>query len=73
MNALEKAVSTGNWILGERFSAADVYVGSQIGWGMMVKGLEPRKAFQDYVARCGERPAFKRAAARDEKYMKELA
>lgn len=73
VNALEKAVSTGKWILGERFSAADVYVGSEIAWGMLVKALEPRKAFQEYVARCGERPAFKRAAARDEQYMKELA
>nr|WP_298727093.1 glutathione S-transferase family protein [uncultured Steroidobacter sp.] len=72
LNALEKAVSAGPFILGDRFSAADVYVGSQIGWGLMAKSLEPRKAFQDYVARCTERPAFKRAAAQDEQYMKDL-
>jgi glutathione S-transferase len=73
LNALEKAITAGRWILGERFSAADVYVGSEIGWGLMVKALEPRQAFQDYVARCAERPAFKRAAAQDEQYMKQLA
>lgn len=73
LNALEKAVTAGQWILGERFSAADVYLGSEIGWGLLAKALEPRKAFQDYVARCAERPAFKRAAAQDEKYMKDLA
>ncbi len=73
LNALEKAITVGPWILGERFSAADVYVGSEIAWGMMAKAIEPRKPFQEYVARCGERPAFKRAAAQDEKYMKELA
>lgn len=73
LNALEQAVSAGQWILGDRFSAADVYVGSQIGWGMLSKSIEPRKAFQEYVARCGERAAFKRAAAQDEKYVKQLA
>lgn len=73
LNALEKAVTAGQWILGDRFSAADVYVGSQIGWGMLSKSIEPRKAFQEYLARCGERPAFKRAAAQDQQYIKELA
>ena len=46
LNALEKAVTPGPFILGSRFSAADVYVGSLIGWGMMVKSLEPRPVFQ---------------------------
>jgi glutathione S-transferase len=73
LNALEQAITAGSWILGERFSAADVYVGSEIAWGMMAKAIEPRKSFQEYVARCGERPAFKRAAAQDAKYMQALA
>ncbi|HEY0943282.1 MAG TPA: glutathione S-transferase family protein [Steroidobacter sp.] len=73
LHALEHAVSTGKWILGEQFSAADVYVGSEIAWGMLVKAIEPRPAFQEYVARCAERPAFKRAVAQNEQYMKELA
>lgn len=72
LHALEKAVTPGPFILGERFSAADVYIGSQIRWGMLVKALEPRDAFQNYLARCAERPAFKRAAAQDEKYLQEL-
>lgn len=72
LHALEQAVSRGPFILGERFSAADVYIGSEITWGMLVKALEPRQTFQEYVARCSERPAFKRAAAQDENYMKEL-
>jgi glutathione S-transferase len=73
LRTLEQAVSKGKWILGEQFSAADVYIGSQIGWGMLVKAIEPRPAFQEYVARCGERPAYKRAAARDQQYMQQLA
>jgi glutathione S-transferase len=61
LNALEKAITPGPWVLGERFSAADVYVGSEIGWGLFTKALEPRPAFQKYAARCAERPAYKRA------------
>jgi glutathione S-transferase len=62
VNALERAVTPGPFILGERFSAADVYIGSEIGWGIMTKGLEARPAFEAYFARCSERPAFKRIA-----------
>jgi glutathione S-transferase len=60
LGALEMAISPGPWILGERFSAADVYVGAQVGWGLQMKSLEPRPAFQQYGDRCAQRPAFKR-------------
>jgi glutathione S-transferase len=63
LNALEMAVTPGPWILGPRFSAADVYVGSEIGWGMMVKALEPRPVFQAYFERCSARPAMQRVMA----------
>jgi glutathione S-transferase len=59
--AVEKAIAPGPWVLGQRFSAADVYLGSQIGWGMFTKSLEPRPAFQQYFERCSQRPAHKRA------------
>jgi glutathione S-transferase len=70
--ALEKAVAPGPFILGERFSAADVYVGSQIGWGMRTGGIEPRPAFREYMARIAERPAFKRTTAQDEELAKKM-
>ena len=57
---LEKALTPGPYILGPQFSAADVYVGSQIGFGMMMKALEPRPPFKDYLDRLQERPAYKR-------------
>ena len=34
IDALEAALAGGGYIAGDRFSAADVYVGSQIGWGL---------------------------------------
>lgn len=60
MNALESALTPGPFILGDRFSAADVYVGAQIVWGMRMETLEPRPAFEAYAARCAGRPAFER-------------
>jgi len=63
LNALEKAVSPGPFVLGARFSAVDVYLASQIGWGMQTKALEARPAFQRYSASCTERPAFQRFSA----------
>ena len=59
---LERALAPGPWLLGERFSAADVYVGSVIGWGLYTKALEPRTAFLQYSERCQQRPASRRAS-----------
>jgi glutathione S-transferase len=71
LNALEQAITPGPYILGDRFSAADIYVGSQIGWGLMMKSLEPRPAFLQYVARLAERPAQKRFIAQNEEFVKQ--
>jgi glutathione S-transferase len=72
LGALEKAVTPGPFILGDRFSAADIYVGSQIGWGLMTKGIEARPAFTTYFGRVSERPAFKRMAQQNEELAKKL-
>jgi glutathione S-transferase len=66
MNALEKAMQPGPFILGDRFSAADVYLGSQLGWGMMTKAIEPRPTFGAYMGRVTARPAFQRTVAQNE-------
>jgi glutathione S-transferase len=66
IDALESAVKAGPYILGDRFSAADVYVGSQIGWGLMFKSMPDRPAFRDYVARIMGREAAVRAGAKDD-------
>jgi glutathione S-transferase len=60
LNVLETALTPGPFILGSRFSAVDVYVGSQIQWGMMVKSLDPRPKFQQYVERIAARPALQK-------------
>lgn len=57
---LEKAVSGDAWICGDRFTAADVYVGAQVDWGLMFKTIPSRPAFEAYAARLRDRPAYKR-------------
>jgi glutathione S-transferase len=69
MNALEHAVSRTPFVAGQRFSAADVYVGSQIGWGLMFGTIEKRRAFIDYHSRISERPAAGRARDLDDALM----
>ena len=61
MNALDKAITPGPYILGDRFSAADVYVGAEMIWAQLTKTLEDRPSFAAYIARLRERSAFQRA------------
>ena len=58
--AQEQAVSGTAWICGDRFTAADVYVGSQIDWGLSFGSIPSRPAFEAYAARLRERPAYRR-------------
>ncbi len=66
IDVLEQAVAAHPYIAGDRFTAADVYVGSQVIWGMQFGWLPKREAFADYAARLIERPAYLRAAALDD-------
>ncbi|MEQ1612646.1 MAG: glutathione S-transferase family protein [Hyphomicrobiaceae bacterium] len=65
-DALEMAVKGKQYIAGDRFSAADVYVASHIGWGMEFGTLEKRPAFEAYYANLAKRPAAIRASAIDD-------
>ncbi|HEY0435080.1 MAG TPA: glutathione S-transferase family protein [Phenylobacterium sp.] len=65
-DALEAAVKDREFIAGGRFSAADVYVGSQIGWGMQFGSIEKRPAFEAYFGRLFMRPAAVRAREIDD-------
>ena len=66
MSTLEHAVSAGDYLAGERFSAADLYVGAQIGFGLQFGSIEKRPAFERYWQRVGTRPAALRAKAIDD-------
>jgi len=60
IDTMEKAITPGPYILGQDFSAVDLYICAQLGFGLMVKTIEPRPAFQAYLQRCSQRPAYKR-------------
>src|SRR6201987_2677245 len=51
IDALEAAVSRGEYLVGDRFTAADVYVGSHIDFGMQFGTVEKRPALEQYWRR----------------------
>ena len=66
LDTLESAVAVDAYICGEQFTAADVYVGSQIGWGLQFGTIERRPAFEAYAGRLRQREAAQRASALDD-------
>ena len=69
IDTLERAVAGREFIAGDDFTAADVYVGSQIGWGLLFGTIEKRAAFTEYVGRLQARPAAQRASSLDDAAM----
>lgn len=66
IKALAGALAKGPYILGEKFSAADVVVGSGVRWMLMFKLLPERPEFTSYAGRLAERPALQRAVAAEQ-------
>jgi glutathione S-transferase len=63
--ALEGALSGRNFICGKRFTAADIYVGSQVDWGLQFGTLPASATFAAYADRLRERPAYQASKAID--------
>ena len=72
VNTLEGAVSAG-YLVGDSFTAADLYIGSHLGWGMQFGTIEKRPAFERYVGRFLNRPAAVRAREIDDALMPKKA
>jgi len=66
MDTLDKALSGRTYIAGDRFSAADVYVGSHINFGLQFGSIDRRPSFVEYSARVTDREAYRRAKALDD-------
>ena len=66
IDTLEKAVAGRDYLAGDRFTAADLYVGAQIGWGLQFGTIEKRPAFEEYAGRVLSRPAALRAREIDD-------
>jgi len=72
LDTLETAVTGRSWICGGTFSAADVYVGAQIDWGLTFGTIPSRPAVEAYAARLRERPAYKRQKEIDNALIAEM-
>lgn len=73
IDALQTALQPGPYVCGAQFTAADVVLGSALGWGMLFGTIDKRPSFEAYVARLQQRDAAKRANAANEAQMKGAA
>lgn len=70
--ALESAVAGKAFVASGKFTAADVYIGSQIDWGLQFGTIPSRPAFEAYVAPLRERAGYKQAKAIDNGLIAEM-
>ncbi|WP_223669563.1 glutathione S-transferase family protein [Kangiella shandongensis] len=71
LDVLSEKLQSTPYIAGEKFTAADVYVGSHVGWGLEFGSIDKRPGFEEYAARLAKRPAFKAAKKIDEQLIAE--
>lgn len=73
MRTLEMALGERKFIAGDRFNAADLFVGAMVNLMLAFKLLEPSPAFTDYGGRVTDRDAYRRAKDIDAKLIAEQA
>jgi glutathione S-transferase len=66
LDTLETALSGTPYVAGDAFTAADVYLGAHVAWGMQFGSIPARPAFESYARRVTERDACRRAAELDD-------
>ncbi|QLC21077.1 glutathione S-transferase family protein [Parasphingopyxis sp. CP4] len=71
VDVLDTYFKSHEYVCGERFTAADVYVGAHIDWGMAFGSLPERDSFNAYAGRLRDRAPYKRAKAIDMELMPE--
>ncbi|MEM7360203.1 MAG: glutathione S-transferase family protein [Pseudomonadota bacterium] len=71
MQVLDDLVGSRDYVCGDRFTAADVYVGSQIDFGLLFGSITATDNFNQYAERLRERPAYKAAKQKDMALMPE--
>lgn len=69
--SLESALSKGPWLLGDRFTMADVILGGTLRYMLRFEMLDARESFIGYAARLADRPALQRAEARNAEVVRE--
>ena len=72
IDTLEQHFKDNAFTCGDRFTMADVYVGSQVIWGLQFESIPARDAFSAYAERLTARGAYKAANAIDTKLIAEM-
>lgn len=72
IDALETMLAGRDFVCGKTFTAADVYVGSTVDWGLTFKSIPARPAFEAYAARLRERKPYQAAKAINNARMAEM-
>lgn len=65
ISTLDGFLTDRTWVCGDRFTMADVYVGSTVDWGLTFGIIPPNESFVAYAERIQARPAYKAAKAVD--------
>jgi len=65
LDSIEQAIGGGPYLLGERFSMADVIFGGTVRYMLMFKMLEARPSYVAYTERLSARPAAQAAQAKN--------
>jgi glutathione S-transferase len=65
IDTLDQHLTANAFVCGDRFTMADVYVGSQVDWGLMFGSIPSRPAFEAYAERFRMREGYKAAKAID--------
>ena len=63
---------THDYVCGTRFTMADVYVGSQVDWGLTFGGIPPEPPLVAYADRLRERQAYRAAKSIDNALIAEM-
>jgi glutathione S-transferase len=65
LKTLTDQLARGPWLLGDRFTAADVLWGTALTWTTSFKLVPPLTVIQSYIERWNARPSVAKAKARD--------
>jgi glutathione S-transferase len=65
VDALDGWLSDHEYVCGDRFTMADVYVGSAVDWGLQFGSIPTRASFEAYASRFRDRDAYNAGKAID--------
>ena len=72
IDTLERHLADRAFVCGNRFTAADIYVGSQVDWGLTFGSIPPRPAFVAYAEQLQAREAYRAAKGIDAALIEEM-